>query len=345
MIWYLEEGPEQDVVISTRVRYARNIAHTPFPWRLTSQERDYVRARVSEAFKTLCKEQDEKALDVELDNLGTIELQALAERRVISRSMLRDTEGKALLLFSDESSGMLVNEEDHMRLFALSSGLRLDETEKKAKSCAEALERLLPFAKSERYGYLTACPTNTGTGMRASVMMHVPGLTRLGVINKMAEQFSKMGFALRGARGEGSTMEADMIQLSNQVTLGVTEEQILSDLSDLVFDVADEERRSRRALYERDPVAMEDEISRALGQLMFAKKMSSKEANHLLSLVRLGRELKLKEMPDYRLIQRLLNDIGEASLQQTAGRAMEKQERDQYRANHIKNLLDGGNRS
>lgn len=345
MIWYLEEGPEQDVVISTRVRYARNIANMPFPWRLSPEERDYVKVRVADAFGKLCDRRQEKALTVNLDELGDIESLALSERRVISRSMLRDTRGKALLLFPDESSGILVNEEDHLRLFALSSGLRLDETKMAAEACAIAMEERLPFAKSERYGYLTACPTNTGTGMRASVMMHLPGLARTGVLNKIAEQLSKTGYALRGAKGEGSSAEADMIQLSNQVTLGVTEEQILEAFGRLVLDVADEERRARRALYEHDPVALEDEIGRAEGQLMFAGKMSAQEAYKLLSLLRLGRELNIAGMPDYPVIQRLLNNMGEGSVQQEAGRTLDKQARDIRRAAILRNTLNGGNRS
>lgn len=339
MAWYLEEGPVSDVVISTRVRLARNLAHTPFPWRLKPEELDYVREKVTAAFRSLCEQEAGKALVVELESLDTIEALALAERRIISRSMLGDPRGKALLLFADEASGVLVNEEDHLRLYAVSAGLRLDETAEAVEDCAGRMESVLPFAKSDSLGYLTACPTNTGTGMRASVMMHVPGLVHSGVIRALAEKLSKAGFVLRGAEGEGTDAKADMIQLSNQVTLGVSAGQIVADLSRLVLDLAQEERKARRALQARDPLAHEDEIRRALGLLIHARLMTGREAMALLSKVRLGRELGLEGMPDYGTIQGLLTEIGEGAIQQHAGRSLDARDRDEARAALIRRTL------
>ncbi|HPX93654.1 MAG TPA: ATP--guanido phosphotransferase [Bacillota bacterium] len=339
MAWYLEEGPVSDVVISTRVRLARNLANTPFPWRLKADELDYVKGKVIEAFRALCLTSGEKPLIVELEGLGAIESLALAERRIISRGMLVGKKGKALLLFPGEASGILVNEEDHLRLYAVSAGLRLDETADTVSQCAASLESRLPFAKNERLGYLTACPTNTGTGMRASVMLHVPGLIRSGVIRPLAEKLSKAGFVLRGAEGEGTDARADMIQLSNQVTLGVTAESILTDLGRLVIDLAREERKTRRMLYDRDPAALEDEVGRAMGLLTQARLMTSQEAMKLLSLVRLGRELGLEGMPDYGLIQSLMTETGEGAIQQGAGKPMDERERDQARAALIRQAL------
>lgn len=332
MAWYLEEGPEADVVVSTRVRLARNLANTPFPWRLSTGELEYVREKIESAFGQLCIEEDGKPLIVDLEQLGSIESLALAEKRIISRTMLGDRRGKALLLYPDEKAGLLVNEEDHLRIFAVSPGLALEDAAERALACAASLGSLLPFAKSERLGYLTACPTNTGTGMRASVMMHVPGLIRLGVIGKLSDKLAKSGYALRGAGGEGTSMEADLIQLSNQITLGISEKDILKELNRLVADVANEERKARRILYARDEKALEDEIGRARGQLMFAGLMTSGEALELLSLLRLGRELDLPQMPDYALIQQLMTGVGEGAIQQEAGRPMEARERDEMRA-------------
>lgn len=339
MAWYLEEGPVSDVVISTRVRLARNLAHTPFPWRLKPDEQDYVKDKVIAAFRAICQKSGEKAIVVELADLGKVETLALAERRIISRSMLGNTKGKALLLFPGEASGILVNEEDHLRLYTVSAGLLLDETARQVSQCASSLESSLSFAKNDRLGYLTACPTNTGTGMRASVMLHLPGLIRSNIIGPLAEKLAKAGYVLRGAEGEGTQAKADMIQLSNQVTLGVTTDQILADLDRLVIDLAQEERKARRALHARDPAALEDEISRATGLLTKARLMSSDEAMRLLSLVRLGRELGLEGMPDYGLIQLLLTETGEGAIQQGAGMPMDERERDRARAAYIRQTL------
>ncbi len=339
MAWYLEEGPESDVVISTRVRLARNLASTPFPWRLTPEERDYVKGRVTDAFREICLSRGEKPLLVDLAELDEIKRLALAERRIISRNMLGDTRGKALLLFPSEASGLLVNEEDHIRLYAVGAGLQLEETAREALDCAAALEAGLPLAKDEGLGYLTACPTNTGTGMRASVMLHLPGLVRSGVIKALAAKLSKSGYALRGAGGEGTDVEADMIQLSNQVTLGISEEEILADLDRLVLDLAGEERKARQLLYARDRLAFEDEIGRALGLLSHARLLSTEEALGQLSLLRLGRELHLEGLPDYGLIQQLLTSVGEGAIQEEAGRPMTERERDQARAAKIRAAL------
>lgn len=327
------------MVISTRVRLARNLASTPFPWRLTPEELDYVKGRVKEAFREVCLSRGEKPLLVDLAELDAIERLALAERRVISRNMLDDARGKALLLFPKEASGLLVNEEDHLRLYAVGAGLRLDETAREALDCGAALEARLPFAKSGRLGYLTACPTNTGTGMRASVMLHLPGLVRLGVIKALADKLSKTGYALRGAGGEGTEIEADMVQLSNQVTLGISEEEILADLGRLVLDLASEERKARQTLYARDRLAFEDEVGRALGLLSQARLLTADEALARLSLLRFGRELGLDSLPDYGLIQQLLTSVGEGAIQEEAGRSMTERERDEARAAKLREAL------
>ncbi len=340
MTWYLKEGPENDVVISTRIRLARNLKDVSFPWRLSPVELESVRDRVTSAFRDVVRDMgSERPVIVELNTLGDIESCALAEKRIISRAMLKDTRGKSLLLYPGESDGILVNEEDHLRLYSVGAGLCLFKTAGCVIKCAADMEKRLSFAKSDRLGYLTACPTNTGTGMRASAMLHVPGLIRAGVIKRLADRLTKAGYALRGAEGEGSDAYGDMIQLSNQVTLGVSEEQILTDLDRLVRDVAEEERKARRALYENDPPALEDEIGRAKGKLLFSRLMTTEEAMRLLSLVRLGRELELPEMPSFSTLQELFIGIGEGVLQQTAGKPLDPRNRDEERARRIREAL------
>ncbi len=340
MTWYLEEGPESDVVISTRVRLARNLNDISFPWRLSSDELERVRDRVTHVFRAITRDENgRKPVVVELDTLGDIELCALAEKRIISRAMLKNTRGKSLLLYPGESAGILVNEEDHLRLYAVSAGLRLQETANCAMKCAADMEKRLAFARSDKLGYLTACPTNTGTGMRASAMLHVPGLIRAGVMKQLAERLAKAGYALRGSEGEGSEACGDMIQLSNQVTLGVSEERLIADLDRLVRDIAQEERKARRALYENDPPVLEDEIGRAKGILSSSRLMTTEEAMRLLSLVRLGRELELPDMPNYAKIQELCISVGEGVIQQAVGKPLDPRSRDQERARRIREAL------
>ncbi|HHW93722.1 MAG TPA: ATP--guanido phosphotransferase [Clostridiaceae bacterium] len=340
MTWYLEEGPEHDVVISTRVRLARNLGDTSFPWRLLPEELERVRDRVTDAFCDIVRNTyGQKSVVVELDALGDIESRALAEKRIISHDMLKDTRGKSLLLYPGESSGILVNEEDHLRFYTIGAGLCLAETADCVIQCAAEMEKRLSFAKSERLGYLTVCPTNTGTGMRASAMLHVPGLIRAGIIKPLEAKLTKAGYALRGAEGEGSEAYGDIIQLSNQVTLGVSEEQILSDLDQLIHEVAHEERKARRILYENDMLALEDEIGRAKGNLLFSRLMTTDEAMRLLSLVRLGRELELPNMPSYAVLQELFVCVGEGVIQQAVGKPLDPRSRDEERARLIRKAL------
>ncbi|NMA18877.1 MAG: hypothetical protein GX939_09080 [Clostridiaceae bacterium] len=337
--WYLEDGPSEDVVISTRVRLARNIDNTPFPWRLTPEEKDQVRERVEVAFREVCDAQVEKPLVVDLAKMDDIAVTALADKRVISRNMLRKREGEALFLFGDESAGILVNEEDHLRLFAIGAGLCFEKTAYDVSKNAAALEERIPMAKSERLGYLTSCPTNTGTGMRASCMLHIPGLIRTGIVGDLSRKLARAGFALRGADGEGSEPYADMVQLSNQVTLGVTEERTLQDMTQLAENVASEERKARQQLYDRDRVGLEDKIGRVKGKMLFARRMSTEEAMKGLSLLRLGRELELPDMPKYRTIQALFASVGAGAIQQQMGRPLDGWERDEARADIIRECL------
>lgn len=338
--WYLENGPNEDVVISTRVRLARNIDNTPFPWRLTAQEKDHVRDRVEAAFREVCVEQDKKPLVVDLSKMDDIAVTALADRRVISRNMLKKREGEALLLFGDESAGVLVNEEDHLRLFAVGAGLCFEKAAYYISKNAAALEKRIPMAKNEKLGYLTSCPTNTGTGMRASCMLHIPGLISAGIVGDLSRKLARAGFALRGADGEGSEPYADMVQISNQVTLGVTEKRTLQDMSRLAVSVASEERKARQQLYDRDRVGLEDKIGRAKGNMLFARRISSEEAMKGLSLLRLGRELELPGMPEYSTIQLLLASVGAGAIQQQAGRPLDGWERDEARADIIREYLN-----
>lgn len=341
MSWYLETGEQSDVVLSTRVRVARNLKDIPFPARLSREEADRVTERVSEAFAKVCHKRGRKMLRLDMRALDRVHRQALAEHRLISREMLADDRPGVLLLSDDERFGVLVNEEDHVRIVSMRAGLALQEALDDALELAAALERDLGFAYDPRFGYLTSCPTNTGTGLRVSAMLHVPALCRLKMVTKLAKRLARAGYAVRGADGEGTEVLCDMIQISNQVTLGLSEQQIADGLAELVGDLATSERGYRDELYRRDPMALEDECHRALAIMGAARRMSYTEAMQLISSTRLGFYLGLLPEAEPDKIQRLFVDVGEGVVQRAAGRLLLEQELLEARADQMRCILSG----
>lgn len=340
MSWYLEQGTDADVVVSSRVRLARNLSDTHFPWRLSGAEARGVAERVADAFAIVAEDSERGLLKVPLDSVGDINKLALAERRLISRNMLKDDLPRSLLLFSDEKGGVLVNEEDHLRIQTMRAGFALDEALEEADKIETELEKLLPFAYDNKLGYLTTCPTNTGTGLRVSVMLHAPLLMRKNMLNPLAKQLSQTGYTIRGATGEGSGAICDMIQISNQVTLGFTETDIVKGLSQLSQGLIGQERKFRQDLYDEDPVGLEDEVHRAYGLLRTARRISFDETMDHLSSVRLGIALDILEDIDFQSWQQLFIESGAGSVQRRAGQELGLTEINEERARFIREILD-----
>lgn len=339
MTWYIDQGPDSDVIISSRVRLARNLDRYPFPHKLDKKQARDVAKEIVDAFYG--SEQDRKRhyVDVDLSTLSAEDLESLVEKRLISEDLAREKAGARAIISRDESLSLMVNEEDHIRIQSMKAGLDLEGAYQSAYLVAMSLEQSLPLAYSEQYGFLTACPTNTGTGMRASVMAHLPGLVQSGQIRAVLESLGKMGFAVRGLYGEHSKAEGNLFQISNQLTLGLSEDDLLSDLRRMIQQLLEKERQARRMLYQKSPIDLEDRVERALALMRNARLMTTEEAQKLISEVRLGVAMGILLDVNIPTLNRITSVIGPASIQKANGRPLNPQERDMARATLIRDLL------
>lgn len=330
--WYRQVGSEGDVVLSTRVRLARNLTGFPFPDRMNAAQKQDLKNKVFAALKD-----DSESLRLfDVAALPRREAVSLAERHLISPAFAECDGGSALFLSEDEGLSLMVNEEDHLRLQTFGAGLCLEECLARADEMDSRLCDKLHFAFSDRLGYLTQCPTNLGTGMRASVMLHLPALTESKTIPLLAGTVSKLGLTIRGLYGEGTRAEGAVYQLSNQVTLGITEKEAVENLKGVAMQIVGEERRARERIC-RDP-AYEDRIWRALGVLKTARLLNHKECMHLLSLVQIGASMGLLDVPAD-TVTALLTDVQPATLATAAGKDLDAGERDTARAALVRERL------
>lgn len=336
--WYIQPGAESDVVMSTRVRLARNLREEPFPARLNEQGKKEICRRVKNAVLDSCTDFDY----IEMENMSEAQAVSLAEMHLISPEFTSDRAGRALLLKKDESVSIMVNEEDHIRLQVLSSGLSFQGAYECAGEIDEKLDERLGFAFHPTLGYLTQCPTNLGTGMRASVMLHLPALQECGQITDLANTVSKLGLTIRGTYGEGTQASGAFYQLSNQVTLGISEQGALKNLEGITRQVMVQERRARGQLL-KNPMFL-DKVWRAAGVLATARCLSSEEFMRLISLVRLGVSQKIFNIPEAEL-NRLLIEVQPATLTVHAKQQLDAQQRDVQRAaivrEKLKNSMEG----
>lgn len=284
--WFERGGEQPDVAVSSRVRFARNLRGYPFPSRMSGEQGREVLKKVSDAL--LAGGSGKNFRLVELTDKNRSEAAAMAERHLVSPEFAGARNVRGVVLSEDESVSVMINEEDHLRIQVLGPGLCLKECLQKAERLDDIVDGALPYAFDEKLGFLTNCPTNLGTGLRASVMLHLPALTRTGVLREIVAAVGKLGFAVRGVYGEGSAARGEMYQLSNQFTLGFSEDQIVEQMRDSALHIIGRERSARERLRKQVPAAFEDRIWRAYGILSSARLMSSQEAEALLSELRLG---------------------------------------------------------
>jgi protein arginine kinase len=339
MTWYIDQGPESDVIISSRVRLARNLDRYPFTHRMDQKQAKECAREIENAFFDADATRKKNYIVVDLSSLSEEERESLVEKRLISEDLANETKGGHAIISRDESLSLMINEEDHIRIQSMKAGFDLDASYQAAYQVAMSLEQSLSLAYSEQYGFLTACPTNTGTGMRASVMAHLPGLVQAGQIRSVLESLGKMGFAVRGLYGEHSKAEGNLFQISNQLTLGISEEDLLSDLRRMIQQLMEKERQARTMLYQKLTLELEDRVQRATAILSSARLMTNDEAQKLLSEVRLGVALGI--LPDVAspTLNRIASIIGPASIQKANGRQMNAHERDSARAVLIRDLM------
>ncbi len=330
-------GPEDQIVFSSRVRLARNIQGFSFPGWAKKGERvkclDVLRGAVEQLPLM------SGGFVETMDNLGGVEKQILVERHLISREHAARSGGSGIVIDRSESLCVMINEEDHLRMQALRPGFQLREAWQAVDEADTALESRVPFAFHPDLGYLTACPTNVGTGIRVSAMLHLPGLVLIEWINQTIQSVNKLGLAVRGLYGEGTEALGNIFQVSNQMTLGETEPEILERLSKVVKQMILQETNARQKLLEEKPKVLLNHIGRAFGVLAHAHSISSKEAMNLLSLVRLAHDLNLFPGVPRALFDELLLTTQPAHLQRSHTGKLGADERDVLRADLLRECL------
>ena len=331
-----------DVVISSRVRLARNLKDKPFPHLLEEKEAKQVEERILKAIETVKKYNSwGNMVSIDLSELTPLDRNVLVEKHLISPQHAKGGFGSAVAIKPDETVSIMVNEEDHLRIQALASGLELEEAIIVAGGIDDLLDAEIDFAYDEKAGYLTACPTNVGTGLRASVMVHLPALAVADETSRVLTAVNKVGLVVRGIYGEGTEGQGNVFQISNQITLGQTEKEIIENLALVAKQVVAEEKRVREGLYKNHKTKIEDRVFRSLGILANARILSSGEAIKLWSDVRLGLELGMLPMMKMKEINQILVLSGPNYVQKVSGKAMTPEERDIKRADLIRKHLDG----
>ena len=336
------EGPSNKIVWSSRVRLARNITNTPFPgWAKKSVRVDAfqnIRKNVLK-LKTM-----KGSFETEMDQLTTLEKQILVERHLISREHAAKSNGSGLVLSKDESISVMINEEDHLRMQALLPGLQIKNAWVTIDKFDSQLEKGLEFAYSKKRGYLTACPTNLGTGIRVSAMLHLPGLVLSEQINQIIQAVNKLGLAVRGLYGEGTEALGNVFQVSNQMTLGETESDIVERLNKVLLQIVDHEENARIKLIDNKPKMLYNHIGRAYGILANAHSISSKETMNLLSLLRLGMDMQMFPGTSQALINELIIITQPAHLQKANDGKLSAEKRDLLRSDLLRSRLNGVDR-
>lgn len=331
--WYLGTGAQNDVVISTSIHLARNLKQFPFPASLSMQDKLRVNSVIKNATESL---RDYAFNYYEMKTLSQAEVVSLAERHLVSPEFASSRDGRALLLTEDEAVSVMLNEEDHIRLQVMYAGFALDEAYRTADKIDSQLSESLQFAFDDRLGYLTQDPTALGTGMKASVVLHLPALVSSSQITKLITTVSKLGLSLRGSYGEGAAAKGDLFRLSNTITLGISEKAAIENLKSIALQIAAQERVAREEIF-KAPVT-EDRIFRAYGVLKYARMIDTSEFMELISLVRLGAVKGVINM-DCAQIEALMIHMQPATISLSVDRPLDRIERDKLRAQLVRQSL------
>ena len=341
--WLEEEGPDFEIVLSTRVRLARNLQGFPFTVRAGAEDRLRVLEQARGALEA--SEVLEEPSLWEMTELDAVDRAVLLERHLVSQELIGPAggaapPGAALALSRDRSLGLMVNEEDHLRHQALLGGLQLDRAWKQVEQLDEEIGQRLPYAFHHEFGFLTSCPTNLGTGLRASVLIHLAGLVLTKEITKVLNGIAQVGLTYRGLYGEGSEIVGNFFQISNQTTLGKTEEDLIDHLGRIVERVINYEKDARAVLLREAPAVLEDKVWRAYGILQHARSLSFDEMMNLLSGIRLGLTLKLLPTPSVKTLNRIMIYAQTAHLERAARRRLDEGDADVFRASFVREALE-----
>lgn len=335
--WMAAHGEHSDIVMSTRIRLARNLTGYRFPIAFT--EDDAMAVDKATAGVLVDSKQPNYSY-MKMSELPSLERLVLVEKHLISPHLANPDRYGAVILSEDETVSVMVNEEDHIRIQCIYPGLQLRAAYEKADAVDDLLESELAYAFDEDFGYMTSCPSNTGTGMRASVMMHLPALTMTKQIDRIIPAISRLGMVVRGSYGEGSDAPGNVYQVSNQTTLGRTEQEILVDLGNITSRLIAHERKSREVLLAKSRLALENRLFRSLGTIVYARLLPSGEAARCLSDVRLGIDLGIIQDVDVSILNELMIFMQPGFLQQFAGTELSQEERDIFRAKLFRERLN-----
>jgi protein arginine kinase len=336
--WLRGSGPESDIVMCSRIRLARNLADFPFSNRASRSEKGEIESVVKSSI-------NDTGLDLfyqDVYNLSALDRQFLVERQLISREHQAAEGPRGVAIGPQENVSIMVNEEDHLRIQVMLSGFSLPEVWDQINRLDDRLEEKLAYAFSPQLGYLTACPTNVGTGIRVGVMLHLPALVQTKQIDKFFRALQKINLAVRGLYGEGTQAFGDFYQISNQQTLGKSEQELIKNLSDVIPQIIEYERKARQALIQERRQHLHDQVSRAYGVLKTAHTISSEETMHLLSSVRMGINLGLIDDLAIPTVNELFIHTQPAHLQKLQGTPLEVDERNIARASYLRRRLSNG---
>lgn len=336
--WLDGSGNESDIIISSRVRLARNLQNFPFPDRSKQNKLRLVVDLIKDAHHKVQSLTDSTFINI--NQLSELDRQFLMERRLISPDFVHRNLPAGLILGKDELISIMINEEDHLRIQSIQSGLEINEAWKVISRIDDELSEVIEFAFSDQYGYLTACPTNVGTGMRVSIFIHLAGLAMNHELEKIIKEKIPSEITIRGFYGEGTEAMGNVFQISNQLTLGRTESGIINRINNIAESFINMEKEARHQLIKKNRIKLEDKVGRAIGTLKHAKIISSIEFVNLLSMLRLGIDLKLIKHIEKKLLNQLMVLTQPAHLQKYYGKALDSEGRDILRANLIRKKLD-----
>lgn len=335
--WIQGGGPNNEIILSSRIRLARNLANIPFPQLLNKESGAAVIDKIYDEDARNSFFKDFKYYDMQ--DTGFVDRYVLVERHLISPNLAAHGSIGAALVSEDERISIMLNEEDHIRIQAVLPGLQLKQAWNIASSIDDKIESKVDYAFEDRLGYLTSCPTNVGTGLRASVMIHLPGLNISNNINQVLHAVTQVGLTIRGIYGEGTEFIGNIFQISNQITLGRSEEETIDNLTGITEQIIDKEKEARSMLLQNNKIMLEDKVWRAWGIMTNARSISGQEAMKLLSEIRLGIDLGILKSIPTAVLNSIMVDTNNASLQKRAAAELNTTERDMIRAEEIRKLL------
>lgn len=331
--WYMLSGKENDVAVSSKVSLARNLRNHVFTARLSVEEKEHIAREVTEA---VSRQLPDKMITTHMGELTPYAAISLAERNLVSPEFVSVREGRTFLMTPDESLSIMICEEDHVKIQALLPGLELNRSFELADRMDTLLDEALGFSFDGKLGYLTQCPTNIGTAMRGSVILQLPAMRILGRVRHLSTTVSRLGLVLTGAYGEGDSPTGSLYLLTNQVTLGISEEAALQNLDSLALSIIEQEREARQELMEN--LQFQDMLWRSYGTLKSARVMSFQEFMEALSVVKIGIAAGEFDVP-MNTVNELIFSMQPATLNTEAGRPLERQERDAFRAERVREVF------